>query len=75
MKARITVQVCDLCGGFTSSVLEQGGIEIPTLAVHFGTGGDCLKDVFICDSCARSKSLPLLELYRQIEQTRTENQS
>ena len=39
------------------------------------TGGDSLKNVFICGSCMSAQAMPLQTLYQQIDQTRTENQS
>ena len=75
MKARITVQVCDLCKSYTADVFAEGGVEIPVLIIHYGTGGDSLKDVFICGSCMSAQAIPLETLYRQIDQDRTENQS
>lgn len=75
MKARITVQVCDLCQSYTADVTAEGGVEIPWLIIHYGTGGDSLKNVFICGSCMRAQTMPLRTLYQQIAQTRTENQS
>ena len=75
MKARITVQVCDLCQSYTADVLAEGGIEIPTLTIHYGTGGDVLKSVFICDRCMCTQKLTPQELYRMIDKTRTESQS
>ena len=75
MKARITVQVCDLCQSFTADVLAEGGVEIPVLIIHYGTGGDSLKNVFICDTCTRDEPLSLLKLYERINELRSENQS
>ena len=75
MKARITVQICDLCRSYTQDAHAEGGVEIPVLIIHYGTGGDSLKNVFICDSCMRAQAIPLQTLYRQIDQNRTENQS
>ena len=75
MKARITVQVCDLCRSYTQDVIAEGGVVIPQLAIHYGTGGDSLKDVFICGSCMSAQTMPLQTLYQQIDQARTENQS
>lgn len=75
MKARITVQVCDLCQSFTADAFAEGGVEIPVLIIHYGTGGDSLKNVFICGSCMSAQTMPLQTLYQQIDQTRTENQS
>ena len=75
MKARITVQICDLCRSYTQDVHAEGGVEIPVLIIHYGTGGDSLKNVFICDTCTRDEPLSLQTLYLQIDQTRTENQS
>ena len=75
MKARITVQICDLCRSYTQDAHAEGGVEIPVLIIHYGTGGDSLKDVLICDTCTRDEPLSLLKLYQQIDQTRTENQS
>ena len=75
MKIKALVHVCDLCGSYTHDVLEEGGIEIPRLAVHFGTGGDVLKDVFICHACSRDKDCSIFGLYRYIDKTRTENQA
>ena len=75
MKARITVQVCDLCRSYTQNVIAEGGVVIPQLAIHYGSGGDYLKDVFICDTCMRDEPLSLLKLYEQINELRSENQS
>ena len=75
MKAQITVQVCDLCQSYTADVFAEGGVEIPVLIIHYGTGGNSLKDVFICGSCMSAHAVPLQTLYQQIDQTRTENQS
>ena len=75
MKARITVQVCDLCQSYTADVLAEGGIEIPVLIIHYGTGGDSLKNVFICDTCTRDEPLSLLKLYERICELRSEDQS
>ena len=75
MKARITVQVCDLCQSFTADVLAEGGVEIPVLIIHYGTGGDSLKNVFICDTCTRDEPLSLLKLYERICELRSEDQS
>ena len=75
MKARITVQVCDLCQSFTADVFAEGGVEIPVLIINYGTGGDSLKDVFVCGSCMSAQTMPLQTLYQQIDQTRTKNQS
>ena len=75
MKARITVQVCDLCQSFTADVLAEGGVEIPVLIINYGTGGDALKEVFICYTCMSAQAMPLQTLYQQIDRTRTENQS
>ena len=75
MKKRATLQVCDLCRAYTMNAFAEGGIEIPTLTIHYGTGGDVLKSVFICDRCMCTQKLTPQELYRMIDQTRTENQS
>lgn len=75
MKARITVQVCDLCQSYTADVLVEGGVEIPVLIIYHETGGDSLKNVFICGSCMSAQTMPLRTLYQQIAQTRTESQS
>ena len=75
MKARITVQVCDLCQSYTADVLAEGGVEIPVLIIHYGVGGDSLKNVFICDTCMRDEPLSLLKLYERINELRSENQS
>ena len=75
MKAQITVEVCDLCQSYTADVFAEGGVEIPKLTIHYGTGGDSLKNVFICGSCMSAQTMPLQTLYQQIDQTRTENQS
>lgn len=75
MKAQITVQVCDLCRSYTADVFAEGGVEIPVLIIHYGTGENSLKDVFICGSCMSAQTMPLQTLYQQIDQTRTENQS
>ena len=29
MKARITVQICDLCRSYTQDVIAEGGVVIP----------------------------------------------
>ena len=75
MKARITVHICDLCQSFTADVLAEGGVEIPVLIIHYGTGGDSLKNVFICDTCTRDEPLSLLKLYERICELRSEDQS
>ena len=75
MKARITVQVCDLCKSYTADVFAEGGVEIPELIIHYGTGENSLKNVFICYTCMSNQPLSLQQLYQQIDQTRTENQS
>lgn len=75
MKTRITVHVCDLCRSYTQDVYAEGGVVIPQLAIHYGTGGDYLKDVFICDTCMRDEPLSLLKLYERIYDLRSEDQS
>ena len=75
MKARITVQVCDLCKSYTADVAAEGGVEIPVLIFHYRGGGNSLENVFICGSCMSAQTMPLQKLYRQIDQDRTENQS
>ena len=75
MKARITVQICDLCRSYTQDVIAEGGVEIPVLIIHYGTGGDSLKNVFICDTCTRDEPLSLLKLYERICELRSEDQS
>ena len=75
MKARITVQVCDLCRSYTQDAHAEGGVEIPVLIIHYGTGGDSLKNVFVCGSCMSAQAMPLQTLYQQIDQTRKKNQS
>ena len=84
MKARITVHICDLCHSYTQDVVAEGGVVIPQLAIHHGSGGDYLKDVFICDNlkdvficdtCMRDEPLSLLKLYERINELRSENQS
>ena len=75
MKARITVQVCDLCRSYAQDAHAEGGVEIPVLIIHYGTGGDSLKNVFICDTCTRDEPLSLLKLYERICELRSEDQS
>ena len=75
MKARITVQVCDLCRSYTQDVIAEGGVVIPQLAIHYGTGGDSRKNVFICGTCMRDEPLSVLKLYERINELRSENQS
>ena len=75
MKAQITVQVCDLCQSYTADVFAEGGVEIPVLIIHYGTGGDSLKNVFICDTCTRDEPLSLLKLYERICELRSKDQS
>ena len=75
MKAQITVEVCDLCQSYTADVFAEGGVEIPKLIIHYGTGGNSLKDVFICGSCMSAQTMPLQTLYQQIDKTRTDDQS
>ena len=75
MKARITVQICDLCRSYTQDAHAEGGVEIPVLIIHYGTGGDSLKNVFICGSCMSAQAMPLQTMYQQIDRTRTGNQS
>lgn len=75
MKARITVQVCDLCYGYTQDVIEEGGVEIPSFMFHYGAGGDVLKDVFICNTCTRDEPLSLQQLFERIRELRSGDQS
>ena len=75
MKARITIQVCDLCRSYTQDVHAEGGVVIPSLAIHYGTVGDALKEVFICYTCMRDEPLPLQQLYERISELRLEDQS
>ena len=75
MKAQITVQVCDLCQSFTADAFAEGGVEIPVLIIHYGTGGNSLKDVFICGGCMGAQAMPLQTLYERINELRSENQS
>ena len=75
MKTRVTVQVCDLCHSYTQDVVAEGGVVIPKLIIHYGTGGDCLMDVFICDICTRNEPLSLQQLYERINELRSEGQS
>ena len=75
MKARVTVHVCDLCHSYTQDVIAEGGVVIPKLIIHYGAGGDALKDVFICDTCTRDEPLSLQQLYERINKLRSENQS
>ena len=75
MKTRITVHICDLCRSYTQDVHAEGGVVIPSLAIHYGTGGDALKEVFICDTCMRDEPLSLQQLYERIRELRLEDQS